>query len=402
MSIASILLLLASAQGVAVNTSTQMTVAESDVAAQAYSKATGFSLETARQRLEVESGLDPHIKQLQEKYKDRLTYISIESQPDLHIRIGLKGSAVEPDQKLSVNGESVRVDLQEGYLYTREEFRQVVKKATPKIIELIPDATSINGRPNLNIIEIWVQGTNEKTYQRALEQIQKITGIKAQVVLGTVPSRNSAYAAGGAILTANGRMCTSGIAVKHKFTGEKGLITAAHCDDALIYSNYSQTAGGPQVILPLTFKEGMFDASHDVQWHTLPAGNVPEQAVFAEGMHEYETKALLTIWNEPPINRTVCFRGARSGFSCGTVTMLDHLPLGVCGAALCDNTWALIEGPDLACAAGDSGAAVFYIGSGYGIVKSMMNPSGSLSKGECMGLTVMPFGKVAALDLQPL
>ncbi|WP_282296046.1 hypothetical protein [Stenotrophomonas sp. PS02289] len=177
MSIASIVLFLAGAQGVAINTSTQLNVAGPDLAGQ--------------QRLEVESGLDPHIKQLQEKYKDRLTYISIESQPDLHIRIGLKGSAVEPDQKLSVNGESVRVDLQEGYLYTREEFRQVVKKATPKIIELIPDATSINGRPNLNIIEIWVQGTDEKTYQRALEQIQKITGIKAQVVLGTVPSRNS-------------------------------------------------------------------------------------------------------------------------------------------------------------------------------------------------------------------
>lgn len=216
MSIASILLFLASAQGVAASTSMQISAAESDVAAQAYSKATGVSLEAARQRLEVESGLDPLIKQLQEKYKDRLTYISIESQPDQHIRIGLKGSATEPDQKLAVNGASVRVELQEGYLYTREEFRQVVTKATPKIMELIPDATSINVRPNLNLIEIWVQGTDEKAYRRALEQIEKITGIKAQVVLGKVPSRNSAYAAGGAILTANGRMCSSGIAVKHK------------------------------------------------------------------------------------------------------------------------------------------------------------------------------------------
>jgi len=62
-----------------------------------------------------------------------------------------------------------------------------------------------------------------------------------------------------------------------------------------------------------------------------------------------------------------------------------------------------VEGSELACASGDSGAAVFNkSGSGYGIVKSAENPSDSIEKGSCKALTVMPFGKVADLNLDPV
>lgn len=402
MSPLSLLLVLASAQSQAVLPPAATDASEAEIAAKSYMKDTGVSLETAKRRIQIESELPPFIEDLKERYRDRLTFVSVESLPDQHLVVGLKGNGMEPAQRINVSGSAIRVEFEEGYPYTAQEFHAVMKKAIPRVVELIPDATSVDGRPELGLIEVWVRGTDEQAYQRAVVEIQKLTGLKVKLVLGKSLSRNSAYTAGGAILSANGRMCTSGLAVRNRVTQEKGLITAAHCDDQLMYSNYGQTAGGPQVLMPLTFKNGLFDASHDVQWHTLPGGNTPLQEVFAESTHEYQTKALLTIWAGPPLNGRVCFRGARTGFSCGTVTSINHTPLGTCGAVLCDPIWARVEGQDLACASGDSGAAVFYIGSGYGIVKSTLNPSDSILKGACEILTVMPFGQVADLDLQPL
>ncbi len=402
MSIFSLFLVLASAQSQAVSPPGEANASEIEIAAKSYMRDTGVSLEIAKRRVQIESELPPFIDDLKKRYRDRLTFVSVESLPDQHLVVGLKGSAMEPAQRIKVSGSAIRVEFEEGYPYTAQEFQVLLKKAIPRVVELMPDATSVDGRPELGLIEVRVRGTDEKEYQRAVMEIQKLTGLKVKLILGKSPSRNSAYTAGGAFLSANGRMCTSGLAVRHRVTQEKGLITAAHCDDHLMYSNYGQTAGGPQVLMPLTFKNALFDASHDVQWHTLPGGNTPLQEVFAEGTHEYQTKALLTIWAGPPLNGRVCFRGARTGYSCGTVTSLNHTPLGTCGAALCDPIWVKVEGQDLACASGDSGAAVFYIGSGYGIVKSATNPSDSILKGACELLTVMPFGQVADLDLQPL
>ncbi|HEL4110354.1 TPA: hypothetical protein UM343_000446 [Stenotrophomonas maltophilia] len=404
MSLASVLLVLASAQSLAVMPAGQaLSEKESDIAAKAYMSANGVSLDTAKRRLEVESELPSVIAELKRRYRDRLAFVSIENMPDQHLVVGLKGNMMEAARHFSVSDSSIRVEFEEGYPYTEKEFSETMHRVVPLVVELIPDAVSVDGRPELGMIDVSVRGADVKSYEVAKRRIEESAKLKVNIIPGRAPFRNSAYTAGGAILTANGRMCTSGLAVRHKLTKVKGLLTAAHCDDQLLYSNYGHEVGGPQVMMPLTFQDALFDGSHDVQWHSLPAGNTPLQEVFAELKGEYQTKALILIHADLPLHGLLCFRGARSGFSCGTVTSVQHAPLGVCGAAVCAPTWGRVEGSELACASGDSGAAVFNkSGSGYGIVKSAENPSDSIEKGSCKALTVMPFGKVADLNLDPV
>lgn len=63
----------------------------------------------------------------------------------------------------------------------------------------------------------------------------------------------------------------------------------------------------------------------------------------------------------------------------------------------CASTWIRIEGEALACAPGDSGAAVVRGNNGHGIV-SKANSNGVLP-GECDGVTIMPWGKIKELGL---
>jgi len=272
MMLAPLVLVLASAHGL-MAAPPGGTNAEADAAAESYMANSGVSLEVARRRLQIESELPPYIDALRSRYRDRVAFISVESSPDQHILVGLKGAAMESRQQITVSGSLVGVEFEPGYLYTEREFKAVLSKSISRITELIPRATGIIGRPELGMIQVRISGGDVDEYKDAVEEIQRATKLKVELIPGASVPRNLAYTAGGGILQANGRTCTTGFAVMHKTTLEKGIITAAHCDDQLIYSKYSQTVGGPQVLFPLNFKSGIMDANHDVQWHALPAGN---------------------------------------------------------------------------------------------------------------------------------
>lgn len=153
-------------------------------------EALGQWIDTSNQQQMVEALLDHHAEYVRTRYKDRLAFVSIERQPDLHLRVGLKGEEKEPDLHLPIAGTTIRVKVETGYPYTQDEFRAVLEKVRPTIETLIPDVTGIAGRPELNLIEIHVQGTNEQHYQHALAQIESLAGLKAKVRLGTSRPRD--------------------------------------------------------------------------------------------------------------------------------------------------------------------------------------------------------------------
>ncbi|WP_282297464.1 hypothetical protein [Stenotrophomonas sp. PS02289] len=399
MSISALFMALALAQSTAASPGPEARPSEAEMTVAAFSESFGVSQDEARKRIEAGEAIDQYVESLRERYKSRLTFISIEQSPDQHIVVGLKGPQMVPTQRMSEEGATVRVEFEEGYPYDQAEFRTIVQNSLKEAKKLIPGITGMEGRPELGTIRIHVQDRSDNGHSKAAAKLGQMFGVKFEIVYGQGRSTNAAYTRGGAILQSNGRTCTSGLAVKHKVTNEKGIITAAHCEDNLLYSNYGQPGGTSQVLIPLIFRAASFDGSHDVQWHALPSGHSPLQEVFGTLTSESGGRILTLIYNELPINKPMCFRGARTGYSCGKVTSVEWIPAGTCGAVECDATWARVEGSALACASGDSGAAVFYINSGYGIVKSVLNPTDSTLAGDCGSLTVMPFGRVAELDL---
>lgn len=196
MSLIPLIIVIASAQSMAI--SPPVATAESDAAARSYMRDTGVSPKIAQQRIQIESELPPHIERLKARYRERVAFVSIAHLPDQHLVVGLKGSAMESTQHITVGGSNIKVEFEEGYAYTEQEFIAIMKRAVPKVAELIPDATSVDGRPELGLIEIWVQGMDEDSYQPAAAEIEKMTDLKVKLVLGKTPSRNSAFTTGSA------------------------------------------------------------------------------------------------------------------------------------------------------------------------------------------------------------
>lgn len=123
-------------------------------------------------------------------YAGRLAYIVEEQVPDVHLRVGLKGTAAEPDQWVDAVGRPVRVRFEVGQPYNQEEFRAMLERIQPAIRRLFPDVTGIAGQSHLQHIEIHVAGTNAQDYQHAVAQIESLAGMKVKLRLGMARPRN--------------------------------------------------------------------------------------------------------------------------------------------------------------------------------------------------------------------
>ena len=161
-----------------------------DVEASAYMEANGVSLEVARERLLIESELMPHVQDLRERYRERMAFISIESTPYQHLVVGLKGPATEPVQLIRVRGTDVRVEFEQGYPYTAQEFSDIMSKASARALEFFPDVTGLSGRPELGLIEVMVSGTDEQRYLTAKAELEAVAGIEIKILLGRSPPRD--------------------------------------------------------------------------------------------------------------------------------------------------------------------------------------------------------------------
>ncbi len=164
--------------------------ADPDTEAKSYMSHADVSLEEARERLQVQSELLPHIEKLRAQYADRLAFLSIEHHPDQHLRIGLKGYLAEPEQQINVSGTAVRVVFESGQPYTGQEFDQVMSDSHATIIAHFPDLTGISGRPELGAIEIFIEGFDTDAYEPAIKEIEAMTHLKVKLIPGRSRTRN--------------------------------------------------------------------------------------------------------------------------------------------------------------------------------------------------------------------
>jgi hypothetical protein len=262
----------------------------------------------------------------------------------------------------------------------------------------LPDVTGFDGRPGEDLLVVYIAGSEEKAEQlkATLRKLERVLGLTISLRPNMSRSVNMEYIQGGAVLQNTNSYCTTGFPVKHTATGQKGITTAAHCPDALLYGNYGQPS---QFSTPLTFVAAIDDASHDVQWHTV-GSHTPLMSVYAVSTSDYNTRSIMYMWASAEAGQELCFRGVRSGWSCGTVVSNKWNPGIACGPGQvlpCASTWIRVEGLALACAPGDSGAAVVRGNNGHGIVAKAS--SNGVLPGECGGVTVMPWGAIKELGL---
>jgi len=355
------------------------------------------SVDDAITRLAVQGEVMPDVEALRAEFADRLTDLSIKDAPDQHILVQLKGNEPVAERILRTESGATRVVFEVGHKYTRNEFYAVLDRHTPLLQSTIPGITGTTGFPAEERVLIDIQGdeSEAQSLKTAVKKLERATGLKIEIRPSMPKSVNAAYVVGGAPLQSNNTYCTSGFPVIHTATGRRGITTAAHCPDNMIYGNYATGSG--KYTVPLTFVDQLNDASHDVQWHTV-GSNTPLREVYATSTSDGSRRRIMYMWTNATKGQSMCFRGVTSQYTCGTVVSIDHRPELACGPTgnlPCANAWIRIEGSSLACGFGDSGAAIFFGSNGYGIVAKA-----SLNGGSCKGVSAMPWGAISALGLK--
>ncbi len=355
------------------------------------------SVDDAITRLAVQGEVMPDIEALRTEFAERLTDLSIKDAPDQHILVQLKGPDPVASRTITTESGATRVVFEVGHKYTRGEFYAVLAKHRPLLYSTIPGITGTTGFPGEERVLIDIKGDESQAdeLKTTIKKLEKVTGLKIEVRPNMPKSVNAEYVVGGAPLQSNNSYCTSGFPVIHTATGRRGITTAAHCPDNLIYGNYATGSG--KYTVPLTFVDQINDASHDVQWHTV-GSHTPLREVYATSTSDFSRRRIMYMWNNATKGQSMCFRGVTSQYTCGTVVSIDHNPELACGPTgnlPCADAWIRIEGSSLACGYGDSGAAIFFGDNGYGIVAKA-----SLGGGSCKGVTAMPWGAISALGLK--
>jgi len=364
------------------------------------SRHAGVSVDAAITRLAVQGELNPAMDDLSKEFADRLSAISLRHAPDQHIFVELTGMDPVANRVVKTESGTTRVVFEVGNAHTEKDFFQILERNTPLIYSLIPGVTGISGFPGDNRVLIRIEGNAEfaSSLKIHVRKLERATGLKIDIEPNSPKARNAAYVVGGAVLQSNNSWCTSGFSVKHTATGRRGIITAGHCPNDLIYGNYATGAG--KYTLPLTYVDGIEDASHDLQWHTV-GSHTPLREVYGTSTVDSSRRAITLMWGTAKVGQDICFRGVRSGYSCGVVEENTYNPGIACGPGEnlpCAAAWIRITGSQLACGEGDSGAAIFQGNSGYGIVAKAN--SDSPIKGQCKSLVAMPWRAVSVLGLE--
>jgi streptogrisin C len=170
---------------------------------------------------------------------------------------------------------------------------------------------------------------------------------------------------GGKRLTKQGTFpfeneCTTTFAVRNVVTSVTGVLTAGHCQAAL-HCWHNGT-----IHYDITFVAQRYDADQDWQWHTTPN---PDVGLFWDGAAYRSVTGLEA--RSSMVGDYACHYGWVSGFSCGWIQSITYSNIsGGCNGYVCAPVYALVTGPSMNNAGGDSGGPWFSGGRAYGIHKA--------------------------------
>ena len=200
-----------------------------------------------------------------------------------------------------------------------------------------------------NHVELYI--TERFRFDIALQEDKIQLSDNVRVITVDELSANEAWIYAGLALSE----CTSGFSVEDT-NGVKGIVTSAHCSNALSYNGTN-----------LVFKGAVYGGSYDFQWHTAPGYTVKNwvagggAVVYGIYSTKHRDNQALSSW--------VCKYGKTSGYTCGYIIDKNYMPTTL------DASWSPTfirvhrDGIDLS-SGGDSGGPWFRSGAAYGIHKS--------------------------------
>lgn len=353
----------------------------------------------ARRRLAAQEDSVPMTDALADEFRDRLAGIVIEHRPVWRIVVILAGQAPVADRTIFAGGTVVPVVFRTGAGATREQVVWAMTWHQPAIRALLRHPPGMGLDPRTGELVVTVGAADAAAAGGADALRDRIAAIAHVPVRISVIERidRDLDLAGGAriegIEPGDGRRyrCTTGFAVSDG--ARHGLTTAAHCADAMTYSD---PRGGT---VPLDFLGQWGWGYQDVQIGL--SATPPAPTLYDDTARMFERPVLAQRSRAATrAGDFVCHRGERTGYSCSLVQLTDFAPAGdLCGGP-CLPTWVAVAGPK--CQGGDSGAPVFLGGTAFGMVKGgSYRPDGSCAFYFYMSLDYLPPGWTLLLAASP-
>jgi hypothetical protein len=328
-----------------------------------YARLHSLSLDEAVSRLRAQEASVAATDRLRQRYRDRLTGIAIEHEPEYRIVVLLAGAEPVRAEFISAAGRIVPIVYRTGARATGEQLIAAITSHRDEIRKLLSHVQGMGVDPRTGELVVMLQTDKVADAQGHLPELEAITGVPVRVDPLNAPARDLAIEGGSRLTGTNpqdGRnyACTTGFVVTDN--SRNGIVTAAHCPDNLVYHD---PRGGTTA---LTFVGEWGARTQDVQVHVTDAALVPEFFV------DSKKTLLRSVDASRPRASTragdiVCHRGETTGYSCATVELVDYAPPGdLCGGP-CEPVWVAVSGPT--CKSGDSGGPIFLGTTAFGIVK---------------------------------
>jgi hypothetical protein len=354
-----------------------------------YARRYSVSAEEAQRRLGAQAASVAAIDRLKEKHRRRLAGVSFEHRPDYRLVLLLTGRKRVREQTLTLGNMAVPVVFRTGATASRRKLLRALDKRGGAIRAAVPQARGMGIDPRTGGLVLMLRSdqADRMDLDRISAEVEEISGVPVRLRILERPETNLAVEGGArveGIDTLSGRRayCTSGFVVTDG--SRAGIVTAAHCPDALTYVD---PADGSRSELPFLGQWGW--SFQDVQLNASEAAQAPVFFVdtgktLARSVTGSRSRAATRAGD------FLCHRGERSGYSCAEVELTDYAPPGdLCGGP-CAPVWVTVGGP---CGNGDSGGPVFSGGVAYGIVKGgTYTRTGSCAFYYYMSLDYLPKG----------
>ena len=358
-----------------------------------YARQYGVDIDEAVRRLNAAKDSVPATDRLRDLHADRFVGMYIEHVPRFGVVMLLTGKATVADDVIDAGGISVPVTYRTGASATRHQLLVALEQHRDEMRTALASRPGVGLDPRTGTLVVAVgPGEIARDGRDFLEaRFTAIAGVPVRV-RALEPGVDLAMAGGARVIgsrpdDARRFICTTGFVVSDG--ARSGIVTAAHCPDALNYAERGEVAS-------LDFAGQWGWGYQDVQ---VNVGTAPLQpAFFAD-----TAKTLLrpvTGSRARASTRSgdfVCHRGERTGYSCAEVELTDFAPAGeLCGGA-CLPSWVTVAGPG--CRAGDSGSPVFSGTTAFGILKGgSYRADGSCAFYFYMSIDYLPDGWTLSED----
>lgn len=234
--------------------------------------------------------------------------------------------------------------------YTLKELKAAQLAAKSKIRSLgVPTNSGTNVFENR--YEVYV--VDHSRFDLAIQNARVELPPQVKVVtVSELASPETDIYAGLRLDASNGADCTSGFSVIN-FSGVKGILTAAHCDNAMSYNGTN-----------LPFQGSAYGVYYDVQWHTAPGFDV-RNLEYGNPYNVYIFSAKHR--DDQQLNDYVCKYGINTGYTCGYIIQKDFDPDP--NAPPNEATFIRVhhDGVNLS-EGGDSGSAWYRLNTAYGLL----------------------------------